>query len=59
MLLYLHTWVTANLRDEDGAAMPEYALLVAFIAIVALVGVTLLGTNLLARFNQVAGEVGP
>ena len=44
-------------RDEEGATMVEYGLLVAFIAIVALVGVQLIGTNLLALFNTVAGEL--
>jgi pilus assembly protein Flp/PilA len=43
-------------RDEEGATMVEYGLLVAFIAIVALVGVQLLGTNLLAIFDNVAGS---
>jgi pilus assembly protein Flp/PilA len=37
--------------------MVEYAFLVAFIAIVVLAGVTLLGTNLLAFFNSIAGKV--
>ena len=40
-------------RKERGATMVEYGLLVAFIAIVALVGVTALGTNLLALFNGI------
>ncbi|MGA7354756.1 MAG: Flp family type IVb pilin [Candidatus Cybelea sp.] len=44
-------------RDEEGATMVEYGLLVAFIAMVAIVGVQLLGTNLLAIFNSVAGTV--
>jgi pilus assembly protein Flp/PilA len=44
-------------RDEEGATMVEYGLLVAFIAMVALVGVQALGTNLLAVFNNVAGSV--
>lgn len=45
-------------RDEEGAAMAEYGLLVALIAVVCIAGVTLLGGNLNARFNQVAGQVG-
>jgi pilus assembly protein Flp/PilA len=31
------------LRDEHGASMPEYALLVALIAIVVIAGATILG----------------
>ena len=33
----------AMIRDEEGATMVEYGLLVALIALVAIVGVTLLG----------------
>jgi pilus assembly protein Flp/PilA len=43
--------------DEDGQTMVEYAFLVAFIAIVVLAGVQLLGTNLLSFFSSVAGQV--
>jgi pilus assembly protein Flp/PilA len=32
------------LKDEEGASMPEYALLVALIAIVVIGGATILGT---------------
>ena len=35
----------AVLRDEHGATMIEYALMVAFIAAVAFAGVTALGTT--------------
>jgi len=31
------------LKDEEGASMPEYALLVALIAIVVIAGATILG----------------
>jgi pilus assembly protein Flp/PilA len=45
------------IRDEDGATMVEYGLLVALIAMVALVGVTTLGTNLQSLYTTVAGSV--
>lgn len=45
------------IRDEDGATMVEYGLLVALIAMVALVGVTTLGSNLKTLFNNVAGSI--
>jgi pilus assembly protein Flp/PilA len=45
------------LPDEEGATMVEYGLLVALIAIVALAGVTLFGTNVSALFNTIAGSV--
>jgi pilus assembly protein Flp/PilA len=40
--------------DEQGQTFVEYALLLGFIAIVALVAVQLLGTNVSSLFNSVA-----
>jgi pilus assembly protein Flp/PilA len=45
--------------DESGATAVEYGLMVALIAVVIIAAVGLLGTNLSARFNQVAGSIGP
>ncbi len=45
------------LRDDSGASMVEYGLLLAFIAVVALVGVKLLGTGLNSLFTNVAGSL--
>ncbi len=45
-------------RDEAGQDLTEYAMLVAFIAFVVLVGVTLFGTNLAAWWDTVATRVG-
>ena len=42
------------LRDEDGAALAEYGILVAFIAIVAIVAVTFFGSRISAKFSQYA-----
>jgi pilus assembly protein Flp/PilA len=51
------TNLNAMICDEEGATMVEYGLLVALIALVAIVGVTLLGTNLNSLFNTVAGSI--
>lgn len=48
---------TSLIRDEEGATMVEYGLLVALIAMVALAGVTTLGSNLSSLFNNVAGSI--
>ncbi len=40
-------------KDESGAVATEYAFLIAFIAIVAATGMTLLGENLSAFFNAI------
>jgi len=45
------------IRDEEGASMVEYGLLVSLIALVAIVGVTAVGTKLNALFNTVAGSL--
>ena len=42
------------LRDEQGATMVEYALLVALIALVLIASVTLLGTNASTKLNEAA-----
>jgi pilus assembly protein Flp/PilA len=44
-------------RNQNGATMVEYGLLVAFIALVALVGVQALGINLNTLFNTVATTI--
>ena len=45
-------------RDEEkGATAVEYGLMVALIAIVIITAVTLLGGNLEALFNNIAGEL--
>jgi pilus assembly protein Flp/PilA len=49
--------VRIQLKREEGQTMAEYGLLIAFIAIVALVGVTVLGTSLSSFFNDLAGKI--
>ena len=51
---------SAELRirnDDRGATAVEYGLMVALIAIVIVVAVKLLGTNLSTRFNKTATSV--
>ena len=49
--------VRIQLKREEGQTMAEYGLLIAFIAIVALVGVTVLGTSLSTFVNTLAGKI--
>ncbi|KQP07250.1 hypothetical protein ASF28_14740 [Methylobacterium sp. Leaf99] len=44
-------------REDDGAAMVEYALLVALIALVAIVGLTATGTSLNAQFAKISCKI--
>jgi pilus assembly protein Flp/PilA len=53
----MRTSVTLMTRDEKGASMVEYALLVAVVAMVALVAIQTLGINLESLFNTFAGAV--
>lgn len=60
-MLYVWSWMQtlgAKLRDRDeGASMVEYGLLVALIAVVAIVGVALLGPKLSDLFTDVANTI--
>lgn len=59
MSIRLHArWITIVDRDS-GATMPEYALIVAFIALVALVGAAAVGISLRPRFEAVDTAVRP
>lgn len=46
-------------KDEEGVTAIEYGLLAALIALAIIVGAGLLGTNLNALFNYIAGRVAP
>jgi len=39
------------INDEDGAALAEYGILVAFIAIVAITAVTFFGSRISTKFS--------
>ena len=53
-MLALWTKVTSWMREEKGASMVEYALLVVLIAIVALVAVRIAGTEVSETFSDIA-----
>jgi Flp pilus assembly pilin Flp len=53
-MLALWTKVTTWLKDEKGASMVEYALLVVLIAIVALVAVQIAGTEVSETFSEIS-----
>jgi pilus assembly protein Flp/PilA len=46
-------------RSQLGAAIVEYGLLVALIAVVAIVGIRAVGTGANDQFNNVATELSP
>ena len=51
----LHIDIRTMLKDEKGATMVEYALMVTLIAIVAFAAVVTFGTNLNSEFAIIAG----
>ena len=45
------------IRDEDGATMVEYGLMLALIAVVCILAVTFIGGNANVVFTNIAGEL--
>jgi len=43
--------------NEDGAALVEYALLVALIAVICIIGITTLGTKVNAKFTEIGASL--
>ena len=53
-------WVKARIdaKSELGASLVEYALLVALIAVVCIVGITFLGNQANDKFSNVGSSLG-
>jgi Flp pilus assembly pilin Flp len=49
---------SAQNRDEEGAAMAEYGLLLALVAVVGAVTLALLGTKIADKFTAVTTALG-
>ena len=48
--------VSRFIADDEGAALAEYGILVAFIAIVAIVAVTFFGSKISAKFSELSNS---
>ena len=57
MLTRLNLIVGRLIRDEEGATMVEYALMLALIAVVCIAAVTLVGGNASNKFNTSANTL--
>lgn len=57
-VLYLHDVLFRINRETHGAIATEYAFLIAFVAIVAALGMVLLGTELNEYFAKIGGAIG-
>ncbi len=51
--------ITRIVSDESGATAIEYGLIAALVSVVAITAMRLIGTNLTATFNSVAGDLAP
>ena len=53
----MFTYVKRFVREEEGATMVEYGLMVALIAVVAMVAAATLGTSVNTKFKSVADKM--
>jgi len=58
MLKALTEKLVALYRDEEGASLVEYILLVALIAVVCIIAIYFLGTTASSRFSAVGSAIG-
>lgn len=56
-MLSLWTKLTTWAKEEKGASMVEYALLVVLIAIIAIVAVSIAGQNVSKAFSTIAATL--
>ena len=56
---YLLQLIDRFRRDNEGAALVEYGMLVGLIAVICVVAVTLLGTEVSAAFSNIASALQP
>jgi pilus assembly protein Flp/PilA len=55
---YIAARISARLaRNEQGAALVEYALLVALIAVVCIAAITFIGTATSSKFSEVGSKL--
>lgn len=59
MLNHLVIWLKLRMRDDRGATMVEYGLLIVLIALVAAVGAFAMGGALNNLFNDIATRLTP
>jgi pilus assembly protein Flp/PilA len=56
-LVDLTSRLMGGLRDEEGQGLAEYALILAFIAVVAIAALTFLGSDISELLSNVANEL--
>ncbi|HKD33387.1 MAG TPA: Flp family type IVb pilin [Gaiellaceae bacterium] len=60
MLEKLAIWMKsfARLEDEEGQALVEYGLILALVAVVCIIALQTLGTNVAAQLTAIATAIG-
>ncbi len=56
-MVRLETLTRRFIHSEEGAALAEYGILVAFIAVVAITAVTFFGSRISAKFSEYANKL--
>jgi pilus assembly protein Flp/PilA len=59
MLEMIMTYVRSAATREEGQGLVEYALILSLVSVAAIAGLTLLGTNIEALMQSIAGQVAP
>ena len=57
MLEMLMTYARSLREREEGQGLVEYALILSLVSVVAIAGLTLLGTNINTLLTNIAGQV--
>lgn len=58
MLNLAKAYVPAVVENEEGQDLAEYALVLVFIAVIAVAGITALGGTISGIFDTITGELG-
>jgi pilus assembly protein Flp/PilA len=56
-LVNLHSRVVAALRREEGQGLVEYGLIITFVALLAIAGLTILGEDVGKLLEDVGGKL--
>ena len=59
LVVAMHTRIEDFVKKDRGATATEYAILVAFIALLIIIGVTFFGDNLNNWFGRIGNQIKP
>jgi pilus assembly protein Flp/PilA len=53
----IYTWLESALRKEEGQGLAEYALILALIAVVAILALVFLGTQITKILSEIGAKI--